>query len=159
MGYADVKCATLLLSHLQTTYGRVAAADLATNRASLSEPWNPKDDIENLWCCIKDAQDFATNNQGDPIVGDATAIEATLTAFEKAAVYPDQVVAWLAQSGQHRCHIGYLPRTLHNCGHREQPPSHCSNRRIVPWSSCSRYHHVASSCRYRQQVLSHGLLL
>jgi len=95
MGYADVKCATLL-AHLLTTYGRVTAADLEANRTTLYEPWDPKDDIENLWCHIKDAQDFASENQGDPI-SDATAIEATLNAFEKAAVYHDQVVAWRNQ--------------------------------------------------------------
>jgi hypothetical protein len=95
MGYADVKCATLL-SHLQATYGKVTAADLEANRATLYEPWNPKEDMENLWCRIKDAQDFANDNNGD-LIGDATAIEATLTAFEKAAVYHDQVVAWRNQ--------------------------------------------------------------
>jgi hypothetical protein len=85
-----------LLAHLLGTYGRVTAADLEANRTTLYEPWNPKDDIENLWCRIKDAQDFATDNQGDPI-SDATAIEATLRAFEKAAVYHDQVMAWRNQ--------------------------------------------------------------
>ena len=95
MGYADVKCATLL-THLLTTYGQVTAADLEANRKTLSEPWNPKDQIETLWCRIKDAQDFATDNHGDAI-SDSTAIEATLNAFEKAAVYHDQVVKWRHQ--------------------------------------------------------------
>jgi hypothetical protein len=77
MGYADVKCADLL-AHLLTTYGKVTAADLEANRKTLSEPWNPNDTIENLWCRIKLAQDFAAENHGDPI-SDSTAIEATQT--------------------------------------------------------------------------------
>jgi hypothetical protein len=95
MGYADVTCATML-AHLQATYGKVSAADLEANRATLNKPWDPNWRIEDLWCSIKDAQDFASDNDGD-LIGDATAIEATLTVFEKAAVYHDQVVAWRNQ--------------------------------------------------------------
>jgi muramoyltetrapeptide carboxypeptidase LdcA involved in peptidoglycan recycling len=50
MGYADVTCATLL-AHLQATYyGKVSAADLEANHATLNDPWDPEWKIEDLWC-------------------------------------------------------------------------------------------------------------
>jgi hypothetical protein len=79
-----------------TYYGKVSAADLEANHATLNDPWDPKWKIEDLWCRIKDAQEFASDNNGD-LIGDAMAIEATLTVFEKVSVYHDQVMAWRNQ--------------------------------------------------------------
>jgi hypothetical protein len=47
-GYADVAIPNIH-EHLTTTYGQLTAADLESNRAKLTEQWNPDDPLENLW--------------------------------------------------------------------------------------------------------------
>jgi hypothetical protein len=131
MGYADVKCAALL-AHLQATYGKVTAEDLEANQATLSEPWNPASDIEDLWCRIKDAQDFASDNGGNLIM-DATAISMTLAIFEKATVYHNQVVAWRNRDSTAATMAMFTEHFTIACGHRIQPQGHCADRRL-PWS-------------------------
>ena len=154
MGYADVKCATLL-SHLLTTYGQVTAADLDANRKTLLEPWDPKDQIESLWCRIKSAQDFATDNHGDAI-SDATAIEATLIAFEKASIYHDQVVKWRYQDNTAATMVTFQAHfSLADTEYNRQVTAQTGR---IPWSPYSR-RNVASHYRRQRRLLSHGVLL
>ena len=51
-GYADVTIPALL-AHLTTTYGQLTSADLKSNRAKLTEQWNPDEPLENLWKRIR----------------------------------------------------------------------------------------------------------
>jgi hypothetical protein len=91
-GYADVTIPNLL-SHLDTTYGQLNAADLETNRSKLIEQcWNPDDPLENLWKRIRIIRSVAT--AGGSTITDGSTIKLTLESLLKAGVYDHAITTW-----------------------------------------------------------------
>src|SRR5210317_941171 len=81
-----------LLTHLRTTYGTFNARDLEDNRATLAEPWNPDEPIEDLWTKISTVRQIATSNNL-PIEEEAT-MPLVLTALTKSGVYSQAILEW-----------------------------------------------------------------
>jgi hypothetical protein len=90
-GYADVTIPNII-THLTATYGQLTAADLESNRAKLTEQWNPDDPIEDLWKRIRVIRSVAT--AGDNAINDGATIELTLEALQKAGVYDHAITTW-----------------------------------------------------------------
>jgi hypothetical protein len=57
-GYANVTTLSLL-THLQTTYGEMTAADREANLARMNAPWSPPSPIENLFDQLEEGQRYA----------------------------------------------------------------------------------------------------
>jgi hypothetical protein len=74
-----------MLVHLRTTYGDITPLEIEMNRATLSLPWNPNDDIEDLWLRISNAQELA-HCAGEEIE-DPVAIRLTIDALEASGVF------------------------------------------------------------------------
>jgi hypothetical protein len=62
----------MLLAHLHATYGKLMPEEIEDNCASLAQPWNPNNPIEDLWSCITEAQCFA--NRASKAIPNATTI-------------------------------------------------------------------------------------
>jgi hypothetical protein len=81
-----------MLAYIKTTYGDLTPNEIERNRATLTAPWNPDDDIEDLWLRIRDAQVLATIAQ-DPIE-DPAAIRLTLLSLEASDVFDFALNNW-----------------------------------------------------------------
>jgi hypothetical protein len=74
-----------MLVHLRTTYDDITPLKIKMNRATLSNPWNPDDNIEDLWLRISTAQELAYC-AGEDIL-DPVAIGLTIDALESSGVF------------------------------------------------------------------------
>jgi hypothetical protein len=82
-GFGDVT-PFAMLEHLRNEYGTMTPEELERNRASLSEPWNLDDPIEDLWAKITNIQRVAT--LGTVPIPDITVITLTLAMIEKTGL-------------------------------------------------------------------------
>ena len=73
-----------MLTHLRAEYGTLTPEELEKNRASLSEPWNLDDPIEDLWAKIANIQRASTF--GGVPNADITIITLTLAIIEKTGL-------------------------------------------------------------------------
>jgi hypothetical protein len=89
LGYMVNPCEMLV--HLQMTYGDITPLEIM-NRATLSTPWNPGDNIKELWVRITTAQELA-HRAGDEIT-DPVAIPLTIDALEASGVFDFALDNW-----------------------------------------------------------------
>ena len=82
-GFGDVT-PLAMLEHLRNEYGTMTPEELERNRATLSEPWNFDNPIEDLWSKIANIQRVAT--LGTVPIPDITVITLTLAMIEKSGL-------------------------------------------------------------------------
>jgi hypothetical protein len=81
-----------MLVHLRTTYGDITPLEIEMNRATLSAPWNPDDEIEDLWKRIITAQQLA--HLAEEEITDPIAIRLTIDALEASGVFDFALDNW-----------------------------------------------------------------
>jgi hypothetical protein len=81
-----------MLMHLRRTYGDITPLEIEMNRATLSTPWNPDDDIEDLWVRITTAQELAHHARDE--ITDHVAIHLTIDALEASGVFDFALDNW-----------------------------------------------------------------
>lgn len=81
-----------MLGFIKHTYGALTPNEIELNRASLSSPWNPDDDIEDIWLRIRDAQVLAA--AANSPIDDASAIRLTLLSLEATGVFTFALDNW-----------------------------------------------------------------
>jgi hypothetical protein len=81
-----------MLLYLKTTYRDITPAEIETNRATLCIPWNPDDDIEDLWLRISNAQMLAHHAKDK--IEDPVAIRLTIGALEASGVFDFALDNW-----------------------------------------------------------------
>ena len=95
MGYSDVD-AVDMIKHLEKKYATITSDDIERNRATLSAPWNPDTEIEDLWLRINRAQLFSldADDNNTHKISDAAAIHLTLAMFEKEQLFITYCDTW-----------------------------------------------------------------
>jgi hypothetical protein len=81
-----------MLVHLRMTYGDITPLEIEMNRATLNAPWNPDDEIEDLWKCIITAQELAHHARDE--ITDPVAIRLTIDALEASGVFDFALDNW-----------------------------------------------------------------
>lgn len=90
LGYANVSTLDIL-THLDTTYGKVNEDDLDRNLTELHRPWQVSSPIETLFIQLDNCRVFAEAT--DPI-SEATAVRAGLLNLENTACFTDAIREW-----------------------------------------------------------------
>jgi len=83
-----------MLVHLKTTYGDITPLEIELNRATLSAPWNPDDEIEDLWKRIITAQELAHRATDADEITDGVAMRLTIDALEASGVFDFALDNW-----------------------------------------------------------------
>jgi hypothetical protein len=81
-----------ILTHLLTEYAPIKADDLKTNLATMSAPWDPSTDLENVFARAHKCRRFAATG-GDPI-SDIAYIRILLDVFTDSGVFTRALEAW-----------------------------------------------------------------
>jgi hypothetical protein len=81
-----------MLGYLKTMYGDITPLEIEKNRATLSIPWNPDDDIKDLWLRISNAQMLAHRAKEE--IEDPVAIRLTIGALEASGVFDFALDNW-----------------------------------------------------------------
>ena len=82
----------LIMNHLLQTYGEITEDDLETSIKELKAPWNPDQDIEDIFARGTFCRSLATKGE-DPIM-DATYTRALVTIFEESGVLEKACEDW-----------------------------------------------------------------
>jgi hypothetical protein len=90
-GYANVTTLSLL-THLQTTYGEMTAADREANLTRMNAPWSPPSPIENLFDQLEEGQRYAVL-AAEPIA-DSQLTRLGLNLITKCGMMPDGCREW-----------------------------------------------------------------
>jgi hypothetical protein len=90
-GYANVTTLSLL-THLQTTYGEMTAADREANLTRMNAPWSPPSRIVNLFDQLEEGQRYALL-AAEPIA-DSQLTRLGLNLITKCGIMPDGFREW-----------------------------------------------------------------
>jgi hypothetical protein len=92
-GYANVQ-PRAIMDHLLTRYGTITNGDLAANTKLLSRPWDPSNDIEEVFTNCEECRKFA--DEAENPITDRDAIIALLAVFKNSGVLTKAVSDWKA---------------------------------------------------------------
>ncbi|CAB9509594.1 unknown protein [Seminavis robusta] len=87
--------ALAILTHLDTTYGKVNADDLEDNMKRMHAQWSPTQPIEDLYNQLKDAQKFAADHD---TISDKMAVRAAIKNLTNSGVFTDAIKDWRKMS-------------------------------------------------------------
>jgi hypothetical protein len=90
LGFANISVLTIL-THLDTTYGKLTTDDLDLNMANMHQDWNPSTPLETLFEQIRKCRAFAADT--DPI-SESTAVRAIIQNLEKTGAFTDAIRDW-----------------------------------------------------------------
>ena len=90
-GLADVTSAQLL-AYLVATYGQLTATEIADNRRSLRDKYNPDEPLATLWKRIVDVQYFAT--LGNDPIPELIIVSELCHTLEATGVFNDAISWW-----------------------------------------------------------------
>jgi hypothetical protein len=89
-GYSQVS-AIQLLTHLDTTYGKVTHRDLANNLEQMDKQWDPSTPLEDLWTQIRLAREYAATTS---VITDTNAILSAEKNLSNSGVFSTAFDQW-----------------------------------------------------------------